>query len=58
MTVQISVNDRCVPFTLDWNQWRWQCSQDLEEFLFPLITMVDGQRYELYSDFTFAEVER
>jgi hypothetical protein len=57
MTVQIQVDDRVVPFTLDWEQSRWQSTKELEEALFPLITVVDGKRYELYSDETFAEVE-
>jgi hypothetical protein len=29
-----------------------------EEAAFPLIQVVDGKRYELYSDGTFAEVEK
>lgn len=58
MIVQIAVDDRHVPFTLDWKQCRWHCPQELEEFLFPLITIIDGKRYELYSDLTFAEVEK
>jgi hypothetical protein len=57
MTVQIQVDDRVVPFTLDWEQSRWQSTEELEEALFPLITIVDGKRHELYSDETFAEVE-
>jgi hypothetical protein len=28
------------------------------ESVFPLIAVVDGKRYELYSDGTFAEVEK
>jgi hypothetical protein len=32
--------------------------EEPEEAGFPLITIVDGKRYELYSDGTFDEVEK
>jgi hypothetical protein len=32
--------------------------EELEEGAFPLITAVEGKRYELYSNGTFAEVEK
>jgi len=38
---------------------RWHAlDEELEEGDFPLITMVDGKRYELYSDGDLAEVEK
>jgi hypothetical protein len=58
MTVQIEVEGRVIPFRLDWKNRRWHSLEEQEESDFPLITAVDGKRYELYSDGTFAEVER
>jgi len=58
MTVQIIVAGRNAPFTLNWKTWRWQSFTDQKESNFPLIAEVNGKRYELYSDETFAEVER
>ena len=57
MTVQIAVGDQQVSFRLDWQHKRWHSMEVLDEGLFPLITHVDGKRYELYSDGTFDEVE-
>ena len=58
MTTQIEVEGRNTPLTLDWEQQRWQSLEEQKEGDFPLIAVVDGKRYELYSDRTFAEVER
>ena len=58
MTTQIKVEDHNTPFTLDWKERRWQSLAEQQESDFPLIAVVDGKRYELYSDGTFAEVER
>jgi hypothetical protein len=57
MTVQIDVNGHRVPFTLNWDAHQWQSAKRLQEGEFPLVTVVDARRYELYSDGTFAEVE-
>jgi len=45
-------------FRLDWKHRRWHSLEELEEADFPLVTDVEGKRYELYSDGTFAEVEK
>lgn len=58
MTVQIEVEGRIVTFTLDGEHKRWRCLEEQRQWDFPLITMIDGKRYELYSDGKFAEVER
>lgn len=58
MTTQIKVKGRNTPFTLDWEERRWQSLEEQKESDFPLIAVVDDKRYELYSDGTFAEVER
>jgi hypothetical protein len=57
MTIQLDVEGQTVLFRLDWKNWRWHSLEELEEAAFPLITAVQGKRYELYSDGTFAEVE-
>lgn len=57
MMIQMEVEDRNVPFVLDWDNWCWESSEDLMESDFPLIIEVDNKRYELFSDETFAEVE-
>ena len=56
--IAIEVEGRNTPFTLDWEERRWQSLEEQKESDFPLIAVVDGKRYELYSDGTFAEVER
>jgi len=56
--IEIEVEGRKTQFTLDWEGQRWQCLEKQKESDFPLIAVVDGKRYELYSDETFAEVER
>ena len=58
MTTQIEVKGRKTPFELDWERQRWRSLEEQKESDFPLITVVDGKRYELYSDETFAEVEK
>ena len=56
--MQITVEGRTAPFTLDWQTLRWESLERQKESDFPLIAMIDGKRYELYSSGTFAEVER
>ncbi len=58
MTVQIDVEGKNVSFSLDWPNWRWHSLAELPEADFPLVTVVNGKRYELYSDETFAEVDK
>jgi hypothetical protein len=58
MTVQIQVEGRMIPFRLDLKHWRWHCLEEPQEADFPLITIADGKRYELYSDGTFAKAEK
>ena len=58
MIVEIDVEGQTVSFRLDWKNWRWHSLVELDEAAFPLITAVDGKRYELNSDGTFAEVEK
>jgi hypothetical protein len=58
MIVQIEFAGRVIPFRLDWKHSRWHAMEALEEGAFPLVAVVDGRRYELYSDGTFAEVEK
>ena len=57
MDVQIETGVGVETFTMDEQHGRWQCARELPEGDFPLIRMVNGKRYELYSDGTFAEVE-
>jgi hypothetical protein len=58
MVIQITVEGRNITFRLDWKNWRWHSLETAQEADFPLITVVNGKRYELYSDGTFAEVEK
>ena len=58
MIIQITVEGRNIMFRLDWKHRRWHSLDAPQEAAFPLITVVDGKRYELYSDGTFAEVEK
>ncbi len=58
MTLDLNVEGRTIAFRLDWKHWRWHSLVELKEGAFPLITTVQGKRYELYSDGTFAEVEK
>ena len=43
---------------LDWEQSRWHSLEPPEEGDFPLVTIVEGKRYELDSDGSFAKVEK
>jgi hypothetical protein len=45
-------------FRLDWKNRRWHSLEEPEEADFPLIIVVDGKRYEFYSDGTFDEKEK
>ncbi len=58
MIIPITVGDRNITFRLDWKNSRWHAIDEPEEADFPLTAVVDGKRYELYSDGSFAEVER
>lgn len=58
MITHIDVGGEDVPFRLDWQHCRWHSLVELEEGDFPLVTEVADKRYELYSDGTFAEVEK
>lgn len=58
MLVEINVRGQSVPFRLDPPHWRWHSLVELDEGNFPLIVFVEGKRYELYSDGTFAEEEK
>jgi len=58
MTIEIEIEGRTIPFRLDWEEGRWNTLEEQKESDFPLITEVSGKRYELYSDQTFAEVEK
>jgi len=58
MTVQVEVNGRVIPFRLVPQHGRWHSLEEHKESDFPLITVFEGKRYELYSDGTFAEVEK
>jgi hypothetical protein len=58
LSVRIAVEGRVTTFGLDCETWRWHSSEEQREADFPLITFIDGKRYELYSDGTFAAVEK
>ena len=58
MTIQITLGVRKIMFRLDWKHRRWHSLEELEEADFPLVTDVEGKRYELYSDGTFDEVKK
>ncbi len=58
MTNHIKVEGRNIMLSLYWKHWRWHSLDAPQEADFPLKTVVDGKRYELYSDGTFAEVEK
>jgi hypothetical protein len=62
MRITIDFEGRDLLFTLDADEGTWTAaapgtSDLLEEGDFPFIGTVDGKRYELYSDGTFAEAE-
>jgi hypothetical protein len=56
--IEINAEGNNTLFTLDWEKQCWQSMDEQIESVFPLIAVVDGKRYELYSDGTFAEVEK
>ena len=58
MNASITVRGRVVEFTMDEATRRWSALHEQQEGDFPLIVVRNGKRYELYSDGTFAEVER
>ncbi len=58
MTVEINLGGQMVPFRLDEQHRRWHSLEEPEEADFPLVTKIAGKRYELYSDGTYAEVEK
>ena len=58
MITQITVEGRNIVLRLDWKHRRWHSLEPPQEADFPLITLVDGKRYELYSDGTFDEQEK
>ena len=53
--VQINVEGHTICFRLDLKNGRWHSLDEPEEAAFPLISVVDGNRYELYSDTTFGD---
>ncbi len=60
-TVQIRIDGETLPFKLDFfpeERGRWTAARELAESFFPLVVETGGKRFELYSDGTFAEVER
>ena len=57
MDVQIETGSGAVTFALDEQHGSWHCARRFPEGDFPLIQIVNGKRYELYSDGTLAEVE-
>ncbi len=58
MDVQIELGRQVFMFAMDEQTSRWRCAREIPEGDFPLIHVVNGKRYELYSDGTFGEVER
>jgi hypothetical protein len=56
-TVTITVNNVPEPFELNFEDMTWHAGHAFPEGEFPLIAEVDGKRYEVYSDGTFAEEE-
>jgi hypothetical protein len=57
MKVHIELGDRTATFTLDLETMDWTSEDAPDESDFPLTAMVEGKRYELYSDGSLAEVE-
>ncbi len=58
MDVQIKTSAGVTLFAIDEPRGLWHCEQSIPQSDFPLVHRIDGKRYELYSDGTFAEVER
>jgi hypothetical protein len=57
MDVQIKTSIGVATFAMDEPHGLWHCARELPEADFPLIRVVNGKRYEFYSDGTLAEVE-
>jgi hypothetical protein len=56
-TVSIDVDGLPATFELNFEDATWQHDGEIDEAEFPLITIVNGKRYELYSDGTLSEEE-
>jgi hypothetical protein len=59
----VQLEDQRLAFDLDFETQKWRPEDpdavaQLDEGDFPLVGIANGKRYELYSDGTFAEVER
>lgn len=57
MDLQIETSSGVETFAMDESYGLWRCARGLPEADFPLIGVVNGKRYMLYSDGTFAEVD-
>lgn len=57
MDVRIETSSGVATFALDEQRGFWHCASTFPEGDFPLIQIVNGKRYELYSDGTLAEVK-
>jgi hypothetical protein len=55
VNVLIDVEGRSIEFRLDRKNRRWHSLVEPEEAAFPLFTVVEEKRYELYSDATFGD---
>jgi hypothetical protein len=55
--VTIEVEGRPHEFRLDFGTGTWTPKTDFDEADFPLIAVVEGARYELFSDGTLAEAD-
>lgn len=58
MTDEVQLGTRTIPFALVSERGSWHSIEEVAESEFPLVTFIDGKRYELYSDAKFAEVEK
>jgi hypothetical protein len=58
MDVQLKTSAGVSMFAMDEARRLWHCEQRIPQADFPLIHHANGRRYELYSDGTFADVER
>lgn len=59
MSESVDVHSGGLKFTaeLDFETGRWSTQAEYPEGDFPFVVNHEGNRYELYSDNTFAEVE-
>jgi hypothetical protein len=56
--VSIDVDGTPEAFELDLGHGTWHSdAESVDEAEYPLVTVLDGKRYELYSDGTFSEQE-